>query len=64
MITLTTTEILEWARCAKAMYARGNNFLGHRMSSGAARKTMTAAEYDGYAHIYRQWLVFDQPKAA
>lgn len=61
---VTAYEVAEWARCAQAMYARGRNDLGHMLSGRAARRYLTAAEFDEAATVYRDWLAFDQPKGA
>jgi hypothetical protein len=62
-MTLTTTEQLEWARCAQAMYRRGCNAEGHLMSGCSAKVSMDIEQFDRAAKVYRGWLVFDEPKA-
>jgi hypothetical protein len=53
----------EWSRAAQAMYRRGRNDLGHILSVGAAIRVMSIGQYDRAAAAYREWLVFDEPKA-
>ena len=64
MMTLTTHARAEWSRAAKAMYARGANDLGHLLSVCAAKGAVPAYQYDRGAEVYRDWLVFDEPKAS
>lgn len=62
-IELSVGQKLEWARCAKAMYARGRNDLGHLLSAAATFESLPIQRYDHVSEVYRAWLVFDEPKA-
>lgn len=62
-VTLTDHHVAEFARAAQAMYARGENALGHLLSAVSAKRTVPAEQYDRAAEAYRAWLVFDEPKA-
>lgn len=61
-VTLNAHEVAEFARAAKAMYARGESALGHLLSAAAAKRVMPIEQYDRAANAYRKWLVFDEPK--
>lgn len=63
MMPVTEHNRDEWSRCAKAMYARGRNDLGHRMSVAATRRELPLPVFDCISILYRQWLVFDEPKS-
>lgn len=52
-MTLTATEVLEFSRAATAMYARGENDLGHLLSAVAAAGTVAIAQYDRASSAYR-----------
>jgi len=59
-MTITESEQMEWSRCANAMYARGVNWAGHRLSALASlpRGSMIPTTiYDDAARLYRRWLI-------
>ncbi len=56
MIALLPHEVTEWARCARALYARGMNEGGHQMSAAAAKRIIPIRQYDALATIYRAWI--------
>ena len=59
-ITVTDHVKAEWSRMAQAMYACGNNFMGHRYSGAASipRNTMlTCQAFDALQINYRRWLI-------
>lgn len=58
-MNLTNHEIMEFARCAQAMYQRGCNAQGHTLSAIAANRVVSTEEYDRASRIYRNWLVFN-----
>jgi len=61
-MVLNDHERQEWSRCAKAMYSRGQNALGHLLSACAAKGIMPIEQFNRAASVYRAWLVFDEPK--
>jgi hypothetical protein len=61
-MTLTDHDKAEYARCAQAMYARGQNANGHLLSAVAAKGVVPIQQFDRAASVYRAWLVFDEPK--
>lgn len=64
--TLTLHEFSEFTRAAIAMYARGCNPLGHLLSVVAAKRIFRGPveerQLDAARDIYRNWLMFDEPK--
>ena len=61
-MTITQHEAAEFSRAAIALYARGQNELGHLLSATAAVRTVPLAQYDRATRAYRAWLTFDEPK--
>lgn len=60
---VTEYERAEWSRCAKAMYARGQNGLGHMLSAAASKSVLPTYQFDMAANTYRAWLVFDKAQS-
>lgn len=63
MLPINDTDRKEWARCAKAMHARGRGAVGDRMAFAATCGSLPIAEFDAISSIYRNWLCYDEPKA-
>lgn len=61
-MTLTQHERNEFARAAHALHARGAHVEGRQLSEVADRSIVNDQEYDCAAHVYRAWLVFDEPE--
>ena len=62
IITITAHDQREWARMAKAAYARGLTTMGDRYhdASKLPRIPMDTRTFDRLQEPYRNWLVFNE----
>lgn len=62
-ITPTQHEKNEWSRMARAAYASGRNWTGHRYSAAASLPNgakLQVCAFDTLQHNYRIWLINDE----
>lgn len=60
MMTMTDHERAEWQRCGKAHLAAGKKAAAQRLAYFSTRASLSRADYDHAATIYRAWLVFNE----
>lgn len=61
-MTISAHHASEFARAAQAMYARGENALGHLLSATSACKTVPDTQFALAHSAYCAWLAFNDPK--